>query len=92
MAKLTLAERNVLTLIAQGKLNKQVARKLGLSVRAVEDRRHRVMQKLKSESFADLMRFVVNAEHVALEGPHQNVAMYSPLKQGNTTPVMYDLH
>ena len=65
LATLTDAERDVLELIAQGKLNKQVAGRLGLSLRTVEDRRRRVMKKLNSQSFADLMRIVVMAEDLA---------------------------
>ncbi len=65
LASLTDDERRVLELIANGLANKQVARALDIGLRTVEDRRRRVMQKLGVKSFAELMRFVVNAEQAA---------------------------
>ena len=64
-ATLTDAERAVVELVARGNLNKQVARRLGLSLRTVEGRHRRVMQKLGVDSFAALMRFVIKAEQSA---------------------------
>jgi two-component system, LuxR family, response regulator FixJ len=63
---LTTNEREVLDRIAGGMANKQVAHELGISVRTVEDRRRRIMKKMGSVSFADLMRLVVKEEE--LEG------------------------
>ena len=65
LATLTDDEQRVLELVAEGTLNKQVALKLGLSVRTVEARRRRVMQKLGVESIAELVRFVVKAEQAS---------------------------
>ena len=59
---LTPGEREILQLITQGRPNKQVAAALDLSVRTVEDRRRRIMEKLGVDSFADLMRRVLEAE------------------------------
>ena len=56
-------EKRVLDLISRGSANKQVAAELGISIRTVEERRRRVMQKLRVSTFAELMRFVVDAEH-----------------------------
>jgi FixJ family two-component response regulator len=58
---LTAAEREVLQLVAEGKTNKTIAAELGLSLRAVEDRRARMMKKLDAESRADVMRIVTDA-------------------------------
>ncbi len=59
--ELSQGERNVLELISTGLPNKIVARQLRISVRTVEDRRHRIMKKLDVASFARLMELVVAA-------------------------------
>ena len=56
LAALTAKERQVLDLIAAGKTNREMAGALGLSVRAVEDRRARLMRKVNAGSVADLVR------------------------------------
>ena len=53
---LTPAERKILQLVAQGKTNKEIATMLGRSLRTVENHRHRLMQKLRAESVADLVK------------------------------------
>lgn len=58
MAKLTPKEREVLAMIAEGKANKEMAELLGLSVRAVEDRRARLMKKVGARSILDLARIL----------------------------------
>jgi len=58
LACLTPAERRVLELIAVGKTNQMMAEELGLSVRAIEDRRSRMMKKLQVKSRAELMELV----------------------------------
>jgi DNA-binding NarL/FixJ family response regulator len=54
--RLTAREREVLSLIVSGLLNKQVASRLGISQVTVEIHRSRVMQKMRASSFADLVR------------------------------------
>ncbi len=49
-------ERQVLVLVATGKLNKQIAAELGITLRTVKEHRGRVMQKLGLTSVADLVR------------------------------------
>lgn len=66
LALLNPDEKKVLDLISRGSANKQVAAELGISIRTVEERRRRVMQKLRASTFAELMRFVVDAEHAKL--------------------------
>jgi FixJ family two-component response regulator len=56
LAALTPKEREVLELIATGKTNREMAEELGLSVRAVEDRRARLMKKVGARSVAELVR------------------------------------
>jgi len=58
LASLTQKEREVLQLIAEGKANKEMATLLGLSVRAVEDRRARLMKKVGAKSALDLARIL----------------------------------
>ncbi|MBM3982818.1 MAG: response regulator transcription factor [Planctomycetes bacterium] len=58
LAALTAKEREVLDLIATGKTNREMADALGLSVRAVEDRRARLMKKVSAGSVAELVRLL----------------------------------
>ena len=54
--KLTPREHEVFKLVVSGMLNKQVAWDLGISEKTVKVHRAQVMQKMKAESFADLVR------------------------------------
>ncbi len=53
---LTPREHEVFILVASGMLNKQIAFDLGMSEKTVKVHRARVMQKMKAESLADLVR------------------------------------
>ncbi len=53
---LTRRERQVMTLVVSGLLNKQVAAELGISNITVKAHRARVMQKLQVKSFLDLIK------------------------------------
>jgi len=54
-ASLSRREREVMTLVVSGLLNKQVGHLLGISEITVKAHRGRVMQKMKAKSFADLV-------------------------------------
>ncbi|MCA8987225.1 MAG: response regulator transcription factor [Planctomycetaceae bacterium] len=55
LESLTDKEKTVLIEIANGLTNRQIADKLNLSVRAIEDRRSRAMKKLKINSIVELV-------------------------------------
>jgi FixJ family two-component response regulator len=55
-ASLTVRERQVMALVVSGLLNKQVGGELGISEITVKAHRGQVMQKMKANSLADLVR------------------------------------
>jgi two-component system response regulator NreC len=64
---LTGREREVLQLVAEGKANKQIARRLSIAVRTVEAHRASIMRKLNLEDQAGLVRYAVRTGMVAME-------------------------
>ena len=56
---LTPREREVFALVVSGKLNKQIAFKLGTSERTIKAHRARVMKKMQAKSLADLIRMAL---------------------------------
>jgi DNA-binding NarL/FixJ family response regulator len=56
---LTSRERQVVQLIAEGRLNKQIGYELGISIKTVETHRAAVMHKLSLQTTADVVRFAV---------------------------------
>ena len=59
LARLTPGEREVLNLILEGKMNKEIAAELGLSTRTIEDRRAKLMKKMDAKSLAELVQLVM---------------------------------
>ena len=55
LAQVTAKEHEVLSMLVAGKTNKQIATDLHLSIRAVEDRRARLMKKMQVSSVAELV-------------------------------------
>ena len=55
-ASLSQRERQVMTLVVSGLLNKQVGGELGISEITVKAHRGKVMQKMKADSLADLVK------------------------------------
>ncbi len=56
---LTLREREVLQLIAEGRSNRQIATTLFLSIKTVETHRQQIMNKLKMHNVAELVRYSI---------------------------------
>ena len=55
LATLTPRERQVFELVVQGKINKQIGQQLGATERTIKAHRHRVMEKMKAQSLAELV-------------------------------------
>lgn len=62
LASLTDRERQVMDLVIQGLVNKQIAIELGLSERTVEVHRGRLMKKMRAGSVAELVRLSMIAK------------------------------
>lgn len=62
LATLSQREREVLTLVVAGSMNKVIAAELDISVKTVEDHRASIMRKMQVRSLADLVRLVVELE------------------------------
>ena len=60
--ELSLRQHQVMGLVAQGLSNKEIALKLGLSPRTVENYRAWVMEKMGARNLAELVRMVVVLE------------------------------
>lgn len=58
-ARLSPREREVIQLLAEGRTNKEVATRLGISVKTVETHRKHIMDKLDLHSLSDLVRYAI---------------------------------
>jgi FixJ family two-component response regulator len=59
LAKLTGREAQVLERIVAGRLNKQIADDLGISIKTVEAHRANIMEKLNANTVADLLKIAL---------------------------------
>jgi two-component system response regulator NreC len=64
---LTVREREVLQLLAEGKRTSQIAEILRISIKTVETHRQQVMQKLDTKSVAELTKFAIREGLTTLE-------------------------
>jgi FixJ family two-component response regulator len=61
---LTKREREVLNRIVAGRLNKQIADDLNISIKTVEAHRANVMEKLKAQTVADLLKIALGKSEI----------------------------
>ncbi len=61
LACLTPREREVLEMLVKGEINKEIARKLGITVKTLAIHRARILEKMQANSLADLVRMVLGA-------------------------------
>jgi FixJ family two-component response regulator len=66
LAKLTGREAQVLERIVAGRLNKQIADDLGISIKTVEAHRANIMEKLGANTVADLLKIALGQPTVKL--------------------------
>ncbi len=59
LSKLTVRESQVLERIVAGRLNKQIADDLGISIKTVEAHRANIMEKLNANTVADLLKIAL---------------------------------
>ena len=62
LQRLTRGEHDVLALLIDGKPNRTIAAELNLSVRTIEVRRAKIMDKMKADSLAELIRLTLSAD------------------------------
>jgi FixJ family two-component response regulator len=62
LARLTAREQQVLERIVAGRLNKQIAGDLNISIKTVEAHRANIMEKLEVTTVADLMKIALTKE------------------------------
>jgi FixJ family two-component response regulator len=65
LAKLTSREAQVLERIVAGRLNKQIADDLGISIKTVEAHRANIMEKLNANTVADLLKIALGSSTAA---------------------------
>jgi FixJ family two-component response regulator len=65
LGKLTARERDVLELVVAGRLNKEIAAKLGIVEQTVKQHRGSIMRKLGARSVADLVRLAEHASRIS---------------------------
>jgi DNA-binding NarL/FixJ family response regulator len=63
--KLSIREKEVLKLVAEGASNKQIADALHISVRTVDHHRARIISKLKLKSMAELIRYALSKAYIS---------------------------
>jgi FixJ family two-component response regulator len=62
---LTAREREVISLVSTGKLNKQIADQVGTADNTIKVHRSRAMEKLRADSLADLVRMIAKLKDVS---------------------------
>ncbi len=71
LPKLTMREREVIQLVAEGKSTKEVASQLNLSTKTAETHRSNIMRKLGVHSIRDLVVYALKNNIIQVEVPSQ---------------------
>jgi DNA-binding NarL/FixJ family response regulator len=66
-ASLSVREREVLQLLAEGATSKEIAAKLGVAVSTIETHRRQIMDKLKLRSIAELTKYAIREGLTSVE-------------------------
>ena len=76
LSRLTTREAQVLERIVAGRLNKQIADDLGISIKTVEAHRANIMEKLNANTVADLLKIALGAHaaKVLTQAPPRSTA------------------
>ena len=69
LAELTPREHEVMAMVTEGRSNREIAAALGVSTKTVEAHRSRVMDKMRAESLAELVRMCLVAGILANDAP-----------------------
>jgi len=77
-ASLTPRDHEVLTHVLQGRLNKQIARKLGIDERSVKRHRSSIMTKLQTQSVVELTHLVHAVGFVQVDDAYGSSAESAP--------------
>ena len=62
IALLTQREREVLTLVVAGRMNREIAERLDISIKTVEAHRAKIMEKLEVNSVAELVQATLSRD------------------------------
>jgi FixJ family two-component response regulator len=68
MKTLTPRKHEVLNQVVLGRRNREIASELGITIRTVKEYRGRVMEKMETNSFAELITMIVTVRLMKPEG------------------------
>jgi FixJ family two-component response regulator len=85
LAELTAREKEVMSLVVRGLLNKQIAAQLGITEKTIKVHRARVMMKMNAGSLADLVRMAEKLRE--LEAAHWTKVQYHFFCGGFIVPI-----
>ena len=77
-SSLTHREREIVQQVAEGRINKEIAQRLSISVKTVETHRASAMRKLKLRTTADLVRYAVRNQLISPEQGAQPAGGQAP--------------